>query len=439
MSIAVGDNFELMYPGDDGFIVDDTLVRGGYSIVSTLAERDSIPPSARKDGMVVYVQTPQLEYKLQGGLDNTNWVVRNTMVDDGKTYAKLTSPEFVGNMKYTQVDTPSSAIITKVNELYNNDSDLSFLEISLTAAEKAKIGMYTFIKGESSGATAIIIALTDNGIIIPSRTAPISKPRNRVGTFLQSERIVFAAGGVIAREEAQVITLAGLEANAISKFGGRMFGQLEIRPVYRYVSEATITGYERMESLGLALVKIPFTANDKQHVHNRMTVQIVNPTDGTVNDTIETVRLMTSAQGFVIKLSDATKIAVGRKIKVMSGVTMPAEANNAVNKQYVDDIVTPIVLSLSGASFTKFPQAFDPVKNAQRPLARFIISKELFSKQHLPLFKLYRNYTVDSYTYKYEIQDEDVRVALRSLSGTDYEIVIEFWDTEPYDCEIHVI
>ena len=46
MSIAIGDNFELMYPGDDGFVVDDTLVRGGYSIVSNIAERDAIPPSA---------------------------------------------------------------------------------------------------------------------------------------------------------------------------------------------------------------------------------------------------------------------------------------------------------------------------------------------------------------------------------------------------------
>ena len=70
MSIAIGDNFELMYPGDDGFVVDDTLVRGGYSIVSNIAERDAIPPSARKEGMIVYVQTPKLEYKLVNVMRN---------------------------------------------------------------------------------------------------------------------------------------------------------------------------------------------------------------------------------------------------------------------------------------------------------------------------------------------------------------------------------
>ena len=30
MGIAVGDNFELLFKDDDGYIVDDTLVRGGY-------------------------------------------------------------------------------------------------------------------------------------------------------------------------------------------------------------------------------------------------------------------------------------------------------------------------------------------------------------------------------------------------------------------------
>ena len=135
MSIAIGDNFELMYPGDDGFVVDDTLVRGGYSIVSNIAERDAIPPSARKEGMIVYVQTPKLEYKLVNGIANTNWSVRNTMIDDGQTFARLDSPHFTGNVTYTSVDTPSKATISKILETYNNDTDITFIEIALTPEE----------------------------------------------------------------------------------------------------------------------------------------------------------------------------------------------------------------------------------------------------------------------------------------------------------------
>ena len=437
MSIAIGDNFELMYPGDDGFVVDDTLVRGGYSIVSNIAERDAIPPSARKEGMIVYVQTPKLEYKLVNGIANTNWSVRNTMIDDGQTFARLDSPHFTGNVTYTSVDTPSKATISKILETYNNDTDITFIEIALTPEEKAGIGMYTAIRGENSSATAIILEVRDNGILIPSKTAPVSKPEYRKGTFIQSEKLIFTAGGVIAHKEEQVVTLAGLNATAISKMGGRLFGQLELRPVYRYVTDATIKSFSTETSLGIAYVRMDFTTKDKQYVHGEMEIEVVN--EGGVSDKLTTIRMMTSGNGFVINIDDVTKIKEGRKIKIMTSVTMPQQANHAACKEYVDGIVRPITLQLKAVNFNKIAQAYDPIKKEQRKLARYVISKELFTKEHLPIFKLYVNHVVDSYTYKYEIKDADVRVGLRSLSDTNYELVVEFWGIDPYDCEIHVI
>ena len=141
----------------------------------------------------------------------------------------------------------------------------------------------------------------------------------------------------------------------------------------------------------------------------------------------------------IINIDDVTKIKEGRKIKIMTSVTMPQQANHAACKEYVDGIVRPITLQLKAVNFNKIAQAYDPIKKEQRKLARYVISKELFTKEHLPIFKLYVNHVVDSYTYKYEIKDADVRVGLRSLSDTNYELVVEFWGIDPYDCEIHVI
>ncbi len=439
MGIAVGDNFELLFKDDDGYIVDDTLVRGGYSIVATEADRNKIPVSARKEGMIVYVQTTKLEYRLENGVDDTNWAVHNSMVDDGKTYARTDSPNFTGLATYTQVDTVSSGTITKVDEIYQHDYDTTFLQISLTPEEKAKYQMYTLIKGSSSGAQAAIISHVDTGILIPSTNAPISKSSYRNGTFIQNERIIFVAGSVIAQKDEQLVTLNGLFAKSVNKMGGRVYGALELRPIYRYVTEASVTSVQTEGSLNISYVKMNFTAEDLKHVHNAMTVDIINPTTGAAGDTVKTIRLMTSGTGFIINTSDAAKFVVGRKVKVMSAVLMPSQPNHMVCKEYVDGIVRPVNLELKASSFVKSINAEDVLKKTTRTVWRHTISKELFSKDHLPLFKIYADYTVGTYSYKYAITDPDVRVALRATSTSEYELVVEFWDIEPYDCEIHVI
>lgn len=48
--------------------------QGGYRAVTNITERNLIGISRRKLGMVVYVIDEDKEYKLLGGLENTNWV-----------------------------------------------------------------------------------------------------------------------------------------------------------------------------------------------------------------------------------------------------------------------------------------------------------------------------------------------------------------------------
>lgn len=50
-----------------------SLGQGGYRSASTIVERDAILPLRREVGMVVYVIENQKEYRLVGGILNTNW------------------------------------------------------------------------------------------------------------------------------------------------------------------------------------------------------------------------------------------------------------------------------------------------------------------------------------------------------------------------------
>jgi len=53
---------------------DSVYGKGGYREVLDLLERDAITIARRSDGMLVYVQSENTIYKLQDGLENTNWI-----------------------------------------------------------------------------------------------------------------------------------------------------------------------------------------------------------------------------------------------------------------------------------------------------------------------------------------------------------------------------
>lgn len=52
---------------------DSTYGKGGYREVADLIERNNITPARRSDGMLVYVRSENKIYKLEDGLENSNW------------------------------------------------------------------------------------------------------------------------------------------------------------------------------------------------------------------------------------------------------------------------------------------------------------------------------------------------------------------------------
>lgn len=73
----------------DTYLLDDQDLRGSYRVVATIAERNAIALTARKAGMVVFVQADQTEYTLRGAIGNNNWTVKTPFA--GKLHTVHTS------------------------------------------------------------------------------------------------------------------------------------------------------------------------------------------------------------------------------------------------------------------------------------------------------------------------------------------------------------
>jgi hypothetical protein len=57
-------------------VVSDVDIEGGYQVRTDLTDRDNIPSSNRKIGMLVYVQSNDTFYTLNGGITNSDWKVK---------------------------------------------------------------------------------------------------------------------------------------------------------------------------------------------------------------------------------------------------------------------------------------------------------------------------------------------------------------------------
>lgn len=60
----------------DTYLLEDVDIRGGYRSVATITERNNIPPTARRVGMIVYCIADRTEYQLIGSIVNSAWSVR---------------------------------------------------------------------------------------------------------------------------------------------------------------------------------------------------------------------------------------------------------------------------------------------------------------------------------------------------------------------------
>lgn len=63
----------LLYPVEGAVTHDSTYGKGGLRETVTLIDRDAIPVSRRREGMMTYVKDTDKFYYLKGGLLNSNW------------------------------------------------------------------------------------------------------------------------------------------------------------------------------------------------------------------------------------------------------------------------------------------------------------------------------------------------------------------------------
>ena len=68
---------------DPYYILHNRDLKGGYQIVSSLLERDSIIVAVRQIGLKVYVVENDTEYLLKGGITNTNWTIQTSNSESG--------------------------------------------------------------------------------------------------------------------------------------------------------------------------------------------------------------------------------------------------------------------------------------------------------------------------------------------------------------------
>ena len=67
------------HSSDDPYhIIDNRDIKGGYQIVETVIQRDSIIDAVRIEGLKVYVLENDSEYQLKGGIANINWIKTGT-------------------------------------------------------------------------------------------------------------------------------------------------------------------------------------------------------------------------------------------------------------------------------------------------------------------------------------------------------------------------
>ena len=71
---------------DDTYPTHDSFYgKGGYREVATIAERNSIPDDRRKQGMLAYVVSTGLTYRLETGTTNLDWLVQTSGTGGGSS------------------------------------------------------------------------------------------------------------------------------------------------------------------------------------------------------------------------------------------------------------------------------------------------------------------------------------------------------------------
>jgi hypothetical protein len=115
MPVLIPDYLEIPAPTDDICTHMDIRGKGGYRVVADLLELNAIVPSARKYGMLVFVQSDGHYYRLGIGLTNLDWE------DLGESLG--------GNLRVTQIQ--ASDFTLEMNRINLVDTTLNTVNATI--------------------------------------------------------------------------------------------------------------------------------------------------------------------------------------------------------------------------------------------------------------------------------------------------------------------
>lgn len=120
------------------FLLEDKYVRGGFRIVSTVAERDAIHVAARKVGMRVLVADAQMiEYQLVGGTSNSAWQQTGGITTHQHAIADVTGLEDALNLKADSVHIHALSDVTGLEDSLNAKLEQPALDSGLQSKAEA--------------------------------------------------------------------------------------------------------------------------------------------------------------------------------------------------------------------------------------------------------------------------------------------------------------
>jgi hypothetical protein len=90
---------------------DESYGRGGFRSVANITERNAIPSSRRKEGMLVFVVADDITYQLYGGTTDSDWRVYATGGGGSSLYGTVECHPDINIYTISHPTIPASAIV----------------------------------------------------------------------------------------------------------------------------------------------------------------------------------------------------------------------------------------------------------------------------------------------------------------------------------------
>ena len=442
MAIPLNDNLSLTHDDDDGFIVDDTLVRGGYTSVNVYSNLLKLAPKSLKLGMIVYVINEDCEYRLTSTTPNT-WSKVNVLSSGIPKGSTIDAPKLTGNVVSEVSEFVTAKELSKVDFNYLGDYNLEVIHIELSPLEKQFVGVGSVVcgRGGSIGAAESEVLSISFSMVSSIEVAKLivhsaSSGNRNTETF--SGQLKIKAAPLIARTDSSIVTKKALDVLSVSKNGGEIHGPVHNVSKTGSVLSGTINNVTTDSILGITTITMnTVSESDKSKMFDTMTFDIFDRnTNSVLQAGLKSLRILPAGNGLIIKDTVNASALLGRSIKVKSNVIMPTANTHLATKQYVDDLHNTLHLDIPISPvnpYTGTLNVTDPLDGKSKVKYQYETPCFFPNTRGEPTAVIYRN--IDG--IKYQVTQTNVRLGFVERSGV-LHIVVEFWDIEPFAIDVHL-